>query len=60
MEDKNTTIDLQLQIGLDSIDCIIADREFIGQEWFRFTINSPIKFYLRIRENLAVFTKDEN
>ena len=44
--------------GLQSIDCIIADREFIGQEWFRFLINNPIKFYLRIRENLTVFHKD--
>ena len=43
--------------GLDSIDCIIADREFIGQEWFKFLIENPIKFYLRIRENLIVFHK---
>mgnify|MGYP000013966843 FL=1 len=43
--------------GLDSIECIIADREFIGQEWFRFLINNPIKFYLRIRENLFVSHK---
>lgn len=43
--------------GLDSIDCIIADREFIGQEWFRFLIDNPIKFYVRIRENLSVAHK---
>ena len=43
--------------GLDSIDCIIADREFIGQEWFKFLIDNPIKFYLRIRENLTVSHK---
>lgn len=43
--------------GLDSIDCIIADREFIGQEWFRFLLINPIKFYLRIRENLIVSHK---
>ena len=43
--------------GLDSIDCIIADREFIGQEWFKFLIDNPIKFYLRIRENLFVSHK---
>ena len=28
--------------GLDSIDCIIADREFIGKEWFGFLIDNPI------------------
>jgi hypothetical protein len=43
--------------GLETIDCIIADREFIGQEWFKFLIDNPIKFYLRIRENLIVFHK---
>ncbi|MFY7958297.1 MAG: IS4 family transposase [Flavobacterium macrobrachii] len=40
--------------GIESIDCIIADREFIGQQWFEFLINNPIKFYVRIRENLFV------
>lgn len=43
--------------GLDSIACIIADREFIGQDWFGFLIDNPIKFYLRIRENLTVSHK---
>ncbi len=45
--------------GLDSIDCIIADREFIGQQWFEFLINNPIKFYVRIRENLTVLKKGQ-
>jgi hypothetical protein len=40
--------------GLSSIDCIIADREFIGHEWIRFLSIQPIKFYIRIRENLIV------
>ena len=43
--------------GLELIDCIIADRELIVQEWFRSLINNSIKFYLRIRENLTVFHK---
>ena len=43
--------------SLDSIECIIGDREFIGQEWYKFLIDNPIKFYLRIRENLTVFHK---
>lgn len=33
--------------GLDSIDCVIADREFIGQQWFEFLINNPVKFYTK-------------
>ena len=43
--------------SLESIDCIIADREFIGQAWFKFLMDNPIKFYLRIRENLTVSHK---
>lgn len=45
--------------GLDSIECIIADREFIGQQWFEFLINNPVKFYVRIRENLTVVKKGQ-
>jgi hypothetical protein len=43
--------------GLSSIDCLIADREFIGHQWVNFLSNYPIKFYLRIRENLIVNQK---
>lgn len=43
--------------GLASIECLIADREFIGQEWIGFLSSCPIKFYLRIRENLMVNQK---
>lgn len=35
-----------------NIDCIIADREFIGNDWFEFLEKYPIKFYIRIRENI--------
>lgn len=40
--------------GLSSIDCIIADREFIGQDWIAFLSTQSIKFYIRLRENLIV------
>lgn len=45
--------------GLASIECLIADREFIGQEWIEFLSTQPIKFYLRIRENLIVSQKGQ-
>src|SRR5690606_40561484 len=35
--------------GLDSIDCILADREFIGEKWLGF-LNEH-----RIRNNFKVF-----
>lgn len=38
--------------GINKIDCIIADREFVGQEWFEYLEKHPIKFYIRIRENM--------
>ena len=40
--------------GIDSIECLIADREFIGKEWIAFLSIYPVKFYLRMRENLIV------
>lgn len=46
--------------GLHSIDCIIADREFIGKEWIEFLSLQPIKFYIRVRENLIVNQKGKN
>ncbi len=30
----------------------LADREFIGDEWFRGLIHCRVPFYIRIRENL--------
>lgn len=40
--------------GSESIDCIIADREFIGRDWIEFFSSHSIKFYIRIRENLIL------
>ena len=40
--------------GLQTIACIIADREFISQEWIAYLSTHPIKFYVRIRENLTL------
>lgn len=45
--------------GLDSIECLIADREFIGQEWIEFLSTQPMKFYIRIRENLIVHQRGQ-
>lgn len=43
--------------GLHSIDCLMADREFIGQQWFKFLISNPVRFYIRIKENMLVGCK---
>lgn len=32
----------------------MADREFIGEEWFDYLIRNNVPFYIRIRENMKV------
>jgi hypothetical protein len=40
--------------GPDSIECIMGDREFIGQKWFRYLANKGIPFYMRVKENMWI------
>lgn len=40
--------------GLQSIDFLTADREFIGDDWWNFLISNPIRFFIRIRANMQV------
>lgn len=40
--------------GTASIDSFMADREFIGGDWFEELIRSKIPFYIRIRGNMKV------
>lgn len=34
------------------INVLLADREFIGQDWFGFLMRHKIKFHIRLRENM--------
>jgi len=38
--------------GEECIEAFLADREFIGDNWFRELINKQIPFYIRIRGNM--------
>ena len=40
--------------GFESIDSFMADREFIGEDWFSCLIDMKIPFYIRIKENMKV------
>lgn len=40
--------------GVHTIDYIMADREFVGEKWFKFLILHPLRFYIRIRANMTV------
>ena len=40
--------------GKNSIDHLVADREFIGDEWFSYLNANGIHYHIRIRENFHV------
>jgi len=40
--------------GAESIDCLLADREFIGEHWIAFLNDNKIRYHIRIRENFWV------
>jgi hypothetical protein len=40
--------------GIETIDFICADREFIGVDWLAFLCRERIRFRLRIKENIRV------
>ena len=40
--------------GEGCIEAILADREFIGDDWFRELIQYKIPFYIRIRNNMWI------
>ncbi len=40
--------------GSQSIECLLADREFIGDKWLEYLNKSGIRYHIRIRENFWV------
>jgi len=42
------------QIGLKRIKYLLADREFVGTEWFDWLIQSSIRFVIRVKKNNLV------
>jgi hypothetical protein len=40
--------------GSTTIDCLLADREFVGEDWVRYLNDNKIRYYIRIRENFYV------
>lgn len=41
--------------GKEKIQDLLADREFIGEEWFKWLNDASIKFAIRIKKNSKVF-----
>jgi hypothetical protein len=40
--------------GLDKIDTLLADREFVGADWFAWLTEHKIPFTIRIKQNILV------
>ncbi len=41
-------------LGISRIEVLLADREFIGTQWFRFLIEQKIPFIIRVKQNSMV------
>jgi len=46
--------------GQQSIKDIVADREFVGEEWTKYLNDKGITYYIRIRNNFKVFIPHKN
>jgi hypothetical protein len=42
------------KFGKDKIRCILADREFVGSEWFSFLMKEDLPFHIRIQEKYLI------
>lgn len=45
---------LLLIVPINRIKFLLADREFIGKEWFQYLENKGIRFCIRMKENTLV------
>ena len=41
--------------GFETIDYLVADREFIGENWLEYLNRNGIKYHIRIRDNFKVY-----
>ena len=46
--------------GNECIDCIMADREFVGEQWIGFLNEQKLRYYIRIRNNFKVFLPNKS
>ncbi len=40
--------------GIDTIECLLADREFVGDHWIAYLNSNRIRYHIRIRENFWI------
>lgn len=58
-ERKNVLKQLISLVGVDKIAYLLADREFIGEEWFKYLCEQGVKFIIRIKSNMLIETEAE-
>ncbi len=46
--------------GKNTIKSIVADREFVGEEWIKYLNDNDLKYYIRIRNNFKVYIPRKN
>lgn len=44
--------------GQKRIKYLLADREFVGEEWFKYLVKKKIPYYIRVRENFYLHDFD--
>lgn len=55
MDQRQTLLERYLKLfGASSIRMLLADREFIGSQWFEFLVKNDIPFAIRVPESLLV------
>lgn len=59
-KDRKNIIDKFISIfGKDKIKAITADREFIGEDWFKYLVSSDLPFVIRIKKNFIIEHNEE-
>jgi len=46
--------------GKQCIDSLVADREFVGEQWIGFLNHNQIRYHIRIRNNFRVYLPHKN
>jgi hypothetical protein len=50
----NSSTRKRIELMEDFIDCLLADREFFGDQWLAYLNHRRIRYHIRIRENFWV------
>ena len=42
--------------GKETINCLLADREFVGEKWINYLNGKHVRYHIRIRNNFKVYS----